>query len=180
VSAAGTVSADAVPAGAVDAVFGDAATPLFDALVAFLRDDCWPVSVELQAPELEAPRVVTRFGGTTQEWDCAGRTFERQGQVVFDSLLPLTVAQPTRPDLAVLLVRVNWDILTGAFALSPSTGGIRFRTSLLLPDGAPLVRAAVKGLVYANVLTVDRCLGAIAAAAAGEISVAEALELIDL
>ncbi len=54
------------------------------------------------------------------------------------------------------------------------------RTSLLLPDGVPLVRAAVKGLVYANVLTVDRCLGAIAAAAAGEISVAEALERLDL
>lgn len=152
------------------------ATPLHDALVDFLRADGWPLTVT----HLPVPTVETRFAGHGHEWACAGRTFEPQGQVVFDSAVPIAIAERLRPGMAALLIHANWELLTGAFSLAPGSGDVRFRTSLLLPDGAPLEAAAVKGLVYANVLTVDRCLPALAAAASGELGIPEALDRLAL
>ena len=146
-------------------------TPLFDGLLAFLRDDGWPVEV---TPG-RVPTVETRCAGVLAEWSCTGRTFEQQGQVVFDSALPLTVPEPLRPGIALLLAKANWSLHTGAFALDPATGAVRLRTSLVAPERA-LPAAAAKSLVYANVLIVDRCLGTIDAAARGDLGLPEALD----
>jgi hypothetical protein len=151
-------------------------TPLHDAVVDFLRTDGWPTAVSSTPP----PTVETRFAGHGFEWLCSARTFEPQGQVVFDSAVPVAVPERLQASMAVLLIHANWELLTGAFSLSAVSGDVRFRTSLLLPDGAPLTPSAVKGLVYANVLTVDRCLPVLAAAAAGELGIAEALERLAL
>jgi hypothetical protein len=148
--------------------------PLLAALVSFLESDGWPLSVI--DPELSC--VQTRFAGSTHEWSCWGRTFEPQGQVVFDSVLPVQVASERQAGVAVLLLRVNATMLTGAFAVDPDVGTIRFRTSVFLPDGAPLIPAISKGLVYANVLSVERCLPAVAAVANGELGLVEALDVI--
>jgi hypothetical protein len=150
------------------------AGPLLSALVTFLRSDGWPV-VELDSDESS---VTTRFAGSSNEWSCVGRTFERQGQLVFDSLLPVVVAADRQAGVAVLLLHVNWTMLTGAFAVDPESGNVRFRTSLLLPDATALDPPISKGLVYANVLTVEQCLPGIAAAAAGELGLREALDVI--
>lgn len=158
------------------AAIGATATPLHDAVVQFLQADGWPVTVTTTP----APTVETRFAGRGHEWPCTARTFERQGQVVFDSAVPLTVPEHLQASMAVLLIHANWELLTGAFSLAAISGDVRFRTSLLLPDGAALAPAAVKGLVYANVLTVDRCLPVLAAAAAGQLGVVEALERLAL
>lgn len=152
------------------------ATPLLDAMVDFLRTDGWPITL----PTGPIPTVKTFFAGHGTEWSCAGRTFEPQGQVVFDSAVPLGIPERLRPGMATLLIHANWELLTGAFSLAPGSGHVRFRTSLLLPDGAALLPAVVKGLVYANVLTVDRCLPALAAAASGELDIPEALDRLAL
>jgi hypothetical protein len=152
------------------------ATPLLDALVDFLRSDGWPVALSTAGGAV----VETRFAGHGFEWSCAGRTFEPQGQVVFDSAVPLAIPEHLRPSIGVLLIHANWELLTGAFSIAAGSGEVRFRTSLLLPDGAALMPAAVKGLVYANVLTVDRCLPVLALAATGELGVAEALDRLAL
>ena len=65
------------------------------------------------------------------------------------------------------MVRTNWRLLTGAFQLDLDTGELVFRTMLFLSDGARADRGALPGLVYSNVLTVDRCLAEFKAAAAG-------------
>jgi hypothetical protein len=69
-------------------------------------------------------------------------------------------------------------MLTGGFALDPHSGAVRFRTCLMLPDAAPLTVAECKGLVYANVLTVERCLPVIEATVSGTVSLADALDSI--
>jgi hypothetical protein len=151
------------------------ATPLLDGLVAFLRDDGWPVNL----PPDRASTVETRCAGTTAEWTCTGRTFEEQGQVVFDSALPLLVPEEVRPGIALLLAKANWSLHTGAFALEPATGEVRLRTSLVSPG--PLLHApAAKALVYANVLIVERCIPTVDAAVAGTVTVAEALDRLAL
>ena len=151
------------------------ATPLLDGLVAFLRADGWPVNLP---PDQPSP-VETRCMGTTAEWTCTGRTFEEQGQVVFDSALPFLVPEELRPGIALLLTKANWSLHTGAFALEPGTGEVRLRTSLVSPG--PLLHAAsAKALVYANVLIVERCIPTVDAAVAGTMPVAEALDRLAL
>jgi len=152
------------------------ATPLLDGLVAFLRDDGWPVTV----PPGPVPTVETRCAGSTAEWSCTGRTFEQQGQVVFDSTLPLTVPEDGGPGIALLLAATNWRLHTGAFALDPATGQVRLRTSLVATSGPLLPAPAAKALVYANVLIVERCLPALDAAVAGSLSLPEALSRLDI
>ena len=139
--------------------------------MAFLRDDGWPVTT----PPGPVPTVATRCAGSTTEWACTGRTFEQQGQVVFDSDLPFTVAEDLRPGVALLLVRANWSLHTGAFALDPATGQVRLRTSLVTTPDDGLPAPAAKALVYANVLIVDRCLPTLEAAVAGTLAIPEAL-----
>ena len=67
-------------------------------------------------------------------------------------------AGATRGRLTQLVVRTNWRLLTGAFQLDVDTGELVFRTMLFLSDGAELSEPLCRGLVYSNVLTVDRCL----------------------
>jgi hypothetical protein len=145
-----------------------AAPPLLGSLVSFLRSDSWPIAMSDGA-------VGTRFAGTAHEWACTGRAFEEQGQLTFDSFLPMSVPPTRRPAVATLLLQVNWTMVTGAFALDPETGTVRFRTALFLPDHAPCHPGMLKGLVYANVLTVDRCLPVLLAVADGTVTLAEAL-----
>lgn len=150
------------------------ATPLLDGLVAFLRDDGWPVTIT-PGPE---PAVETRCAGTSAEWDCTGRAFEQQGQVVFDSSLPLTVPKDLRPGMALVLAGANWKLHTGAFSLDPGTGAVRLRTSLVSTSGPLLHAPTAKALVYANVLIVDRCLPVLEAAVSGELTIPDALQRI--
>jgi len=154
-----------------------AATPLLDGLVSFLRDDGWPVEVSA-AP---TPVVETRCAGAATEWACVGRTFEPQGQVVFDSALPVEVPQELAGGMALLLSCLNWDLHTGSFAISTATGALRLRTSLAVTGEArQLTPAAAKALVYANVLIVDRCIEALKEVAAGRLSIEDALDRLAL
>ena len=153
------------------------ATPLLDGLVAFLRDDGWPVHL----PPSEVPTVETRCASATGEWTCTGRTFEPQGQVVFDSAVPVEVPETMAGSIALLLTCVNWGLHTGSFALDTATGAVRVRTSTVVTGETPLLgAAAAKALVYSNVLIVDRCLEPLRDAAAGRLAIEQALELMDL
>ncbi|MEJ7763956.1 MAG: YbjN domain-containing protein [Acidimicrobiales bacterium] len=148
------------------------ASPLLDGLVAFLRDDGWPVTL----PDGQVATVQTRCAGATIEWDCTGRTFEEQGQVVFDSALPFSVPLDRGPAMGLLLAAANWSLQQGAFGLDPSSGQVRLRTSLIATRGHTLQAREAQGLVHTNVLIVDRCLPTLQAAATGTLDLAEALE----
>ncbi len=150
--------------------------PLLDGLVAFLRGDGWPVHL----PPSELPTVETRCASATAEWTCTGRTFEPQGEVVFDSAVPVQVPETMAGSIALLLTCVNWGLHTGSFAIDTATGGVRVRTSLVVTGDTPLLApAAAKALVYSNVLIVDRCLEPLRDAVAGRLTIEQALELMD-
>jgi hypothetical protein len=145
---------------------------LFDAFCVALRDDGWPVKRHGTAPHV----VETSFAGTHHTWLCEGRVFEEQGQIVFDSMLPEAVSAERRADTSQLFASVNWEIITGAFVMNVDNGEIRFRTSLLIPRSMALPSDVALGMVYANVLTVDRCLGDLTAMLHDDVSVEEALD----
>ena len=106
--------------------------------------------------------------------------FDEQGQVVFDSILPEQVEPDRRAESCYLLARANWEILTGSFLLHLDAGELRFRTSLLSRNDEPIPRDVVLGMLYANVLTVDRCIDDLLAMVRGEVDPDATLERLAL
>ena len=138
---------------------------MFREMLEFLAGDGWPV-----APDTfdGLPCIRTRFIGTDDAWDCRARPYDPFGQLAFESILPITVEPERRDAVMQLIIRANWRLLTGAFQLDVDTGELVFRTMLFLSDGVELPEALCRGLVYSNVLTVDRCLAEFRSAAEGE------------
>lgn len=136
-----------------------------------LQGDGWPVERDPAVPRL----VRTAFAGRGATWPCEARVFEEQGQIVFDSILPEVVEPDRRAEACYLLARANWEILTGSFLLHLDAGELRFRTSLLSRNDEPIPRDVVLGMLYANVLTVDRCLDDLLAMTRGDVDPDEAL-----
>jgi hypothetical protein len=137
---------------------------MFREMLTFLSSDGWPV-----APDTfdGLPCIRTRFVGSDEAWDCRVRPYDPFGQLAFESILPVIVPDEHLAAMTQLVVRTNWRLLTGAFQLDLDTGELDFRTMLFLPDGAELSEELCRGLVYSNVLTVDRCLTEFLSAAAG-------------
>jgi hypothetical protein len=149
---------------------------MFREMLDFLDGDGWPVAPDTYDG---LPCIATRFVGTDAAWDCRARPYDPFGQLAFESILPVTVAPEHRDAMTALVVRVNWRLLTGAFQFDAASGELAFRTMLFLSHGAELSPGLCRGLVYGNVLTVDRCLPQFLAAAAGE-DPAEAFEQLAL
>ncbi|MDO9456254.1 YbjN domain-containing protein [Nocardioides sp.] len=137
---------------------------MFEQTLRFLTDDGWPVA---PGEHDGLPCIDTHFLGTDAEWDCRARPYDPFGQLAFESVLPFVVAPEHRPAVTELVVRTNWRLLTGAFQLDLDTGDAVFRTMLFLSHGAEPTDGLLRGLVYGNVLTVDRCLAELAGVAAG-------------
>jgi hypothetical protein len=127
---------------------------MFREMLTFLAEDGWPV----EPGEYDGfPCIDTRFIGTRVTWACRVRPYDPFGQLVFESLLPEVVPEDRRLAVAALVLQANWRLLTGAFQLDLDGGEALFRTTLLVPDGAPVTPELCRGLAYGNVLTMDRC-----------------------
>jgi hypothetical protein len=137
---------------------------MYREVLAFLTTDGWPVAPDTYDG---LPCIRTRFDGTSAAWDCRARAYDPFGQLAFESVLPDPVPEEHREGVMHLIVRTNWRLLTGAFQLDLDTGELVFRTMLFLSDGVEPSDALCRGLVYGNVLTVDRCLPQLLDAAAG-------------
>ena len=128
---------------------------MFREMLEFLANDGWPVDPDTYDG---LPCIRTRFIGTNEAWDCRARPYDPFGQLAFESVVPRTVSEACRSAVLDLIARTNWQLLTGAFQLDVDSGDLVFRTVLLIPNGGELTEALCRGLVYSNVLTVDRCL----------------------
>ena len=138
----------------------------------FLERDDWPLA---ETSAGEATVFETVFAGADVAWAVRVSAYDAYGQVIVESLVPLDSAAHYRVDLERLLLEVNWQLLTGAFLLDPGTGEVRFRNGLLLPDGELVTDRLVKGLLYSNVLTVERCWRGLLAVADGALDAPAAL-----
>ena len=137
---------------------------MFRDVLEFLSNDGWPVEPDTYDG---LPCIRTRFIGSNAAWDCRARPYDPFGQLAFESILAGTVDEPHRSAVAHLIIRANHRLLTGAFQLDLDGGELVFRTVLLIPNGGELTDALCRGLVYGNVLTVDRCLDEFMGTAAG-------------
>jgi hypothetical protein len=93
--------------------------------------------------------------------------------------LALPEAAQTSDPLVAMLLRVNWRLLVGGFQINLDSREVAFRTALML-NGQRLTTELLKGVVYGNVLTMNRCIDEVLAAFRGERSAAESFERLAL
>ena len=144
----------------------DASQILYDTLVAFLRDDGWPVAVE---DEGQRALAVTVEGGSGR-WVCTGQITEERPVLLFSSVIPAFVPPAGRQSVGDFLTRANQGMLCGGFQYDLDGGEVRFVTSLDFADVdlAPVLACGaltglIRQMVYVNVATVDRYLSGLMA-----------------
>lgn len=147
---------------------------MFAEVLDFLSSDGWPVEPDTFD---DLPCIRTRFDGSTTGWDCRARPYDPFGQLAFESILPIGVPSHRHDAISELVVRTNWRLLTGAFQIDLDSGEMVFRTMLFLSHGAEPTQELLRGLVYSNVLTTDRCLAPFESVAAGRDSASAFAEL---
>jgi hypothetical protein len=146
---------------------------IFNALIEFFEDDEW----EFQW--MEGMSVLSMgFAGRNGKWMCYAQARESQQQFVFYSVLPVNAPEDRRPIIAEFITRANYGMIVGNFELDFDDGEVRYKTSLDV-EGATLLPALIRQLVYANVFITDRYLPGIMSVMYGSKTPLEAIEDIE-
>lgn len=148
-------------------------TPILDVVAAFLTEDGW----EFAAVEGQS-MLEFQFKGDSTTWGCIAQSIEDQHQFAFYSVLPDLVGADHHAAVADLTARINFGLVIGNFEFDMDSGELRYKTSIDV-EGAELVPALVKQLVYANLLVTDHYVPALAAAGSGAVGAVEALALVE-
>jgi hypothetical protein len=143
------------------------------AIVAFLKENNWPVS-ELD----EESMLRTGFAGDNGEWNCYFKVREEQEQILFYSLFPINAKQAVRMAMAEFLTRANYALAIGNFEMDFDDGEIRYKTSADV-EGIELQPIFIKNLVHSNVVIMDRYLPGIMAVASGTTTPEEAIAMVE-
>ena len=109
---------------------------------------------------------------------CYAKAINDKQQFVFYSLCPLTAPEEQRSAIAELITKVNYGMVIGNFEFDFSDGEIRYKTSLDV-EGDRLSNALIKQTVYLNVLTMDKYLPALVAVINNELSVDNAIAIVE-
>jgi hypothetical protein len=107
-------------------------------------------------------------------WLCLLQSRQEQGQLLFYSICPATVAPHRFEAMAELLTRINFRLAVGCFDMDYDSGQVRLRTGAILDQAAPdpdVIEAAVE----ANVVIMDAYLPALMAAVHSDVTPLEAL-----
>lgn len=118
------------------------------------------------------------FRGDNGRWFCFVTARDEQNQLLFYSVLDVNVAEEKRNAMAEFLTRANYGLVLGNFEMDYSDGEIRFKTSIDGGEGR-LPSEAVKPLVFANLVVMDRYLPGIMAVLYSDTTPEEALERVE-
>lgn len=139
----------------------------------FLREAEW--SYEINDAHDRVAFGVTLENGKA---DCLIVIRQELSLVNFYSSLRVNVMPPDRPRTSELLMRANFGLKYGNFEMDYDDGELRYKTSLIFPDGA-LTEEGVRRLVLINLMTMNRYLPAIMSVAFGGKDPSAALRALD-
>lgn len=139
----------------------------------FFNEDNW------NYVEVEGESVLQMaFQGDNGRWTCYACAFEESEQFVFYSVFPLSVPPERIPPMVEYLMKVNYGLIVGNFELDFTDGEIRYKTSVDV-ENEQLTTGIANNLVYTNVLTMDKYLPGITALLNTQLSVDEAIALVE-
>ena len=141
---------------------------IFESMSAFFDADDWSYEV------LPGGSILRMgFSGADGKWTCFAQAREAEEQFVFYSVAPFKTPEERRLPMAEFITRANYNMIIGNVELDLQDGEVRYKTALDV-QGTELSHALMKGLVYANVLTMDRYFKGILAVAFGGVDASRA------
>ena len=132
---------------------------MIDSVRTFLAANNWPIE-----PFGTETAIGSSYTGDNGRWPLMIETDEERGLIICRSGVPILVGATRRGQVALLLSRLNYDLLDGNFEMDMHSGDIRFRSSRQ-SWRSELSAEDCTLLVMSNVNTVDTYLPAIRAVA---------------
>ena len=123
---------------------------ILESAAAFFTEDKWQFERHPDRPVLRLP-----FAGNNGRWQCFLQ--ERNNQVLFYSVAPVSCPEENRAAISEFITRANYGMSIGNFELDFSDGEIRYKTSLDVDEG-DLANNLIKPVVYINCLMMDKYL----------------------
>lgn len=148
---------------------------IFETIVNFFQEDEWQIS------QVEGETILEMgFTGDNGNWMCYAHAQEDEdvAQFIFYSVCPVKVMESKRGIVAEFLTRANYDLAIGNFELDFADGEIRYKTSIDVQNESLSVNLC-EGLVYTNVLMMDKYLPGIMAVVYGDVSPLSALAAVE-
>jgi len=139
----------------------------------FLKSQNWQYS-EIEGKSL----ILFGINGENGNFQCIADIIEETSEFIFFSICGSNVPIEKRSEIIELLNQINFRILLGNFVMDPEDGEIRFRTSVNYNSITPSIKF-VENIIMPNIITVDSCLPAIMGILFSNISISDALKLIE-
>jgi len=122
---------------------------IFNALIEFFEEDDWDFQWMAQTSTLSLD-----FHGRNGHWRCYAQAIDANSQFMFYSVAPVRVPQQRRQRMAEFVTRVNYGLLGGCLEMNFDDGKVRLRTGIDV-EGAELVPALIRQVVYGNLIQFD-------------------------
>jgi hypothetical protein len=111
------------------------------------------------------------FAGQNGVWSCFARVREDEGQLIFYSYRPITVAANQLLPVSEYINRANFGMHIGNFELDYENRTVQFRTSVDVEGQEEILSSRlIKHLVYQNILTMDRYLPGLCQSVVGQLA----------
>ena len=117
------------------------------------------------------------FQGDNGEWICCAYVDEEIKQLCFYSVIPFSISQQQRMNIAEFITRANYGMAAGHFELDFDDGELRYKTSTEFEENH-VAKTIIHRMFYVNVFTMDYYLPLITAINNGEISPVQALKVV--
>jgi hypothetical protein len=147
--------------------------PIYQAMLTFFSEDDWAFTKLKGEPTL---RLAAQ--GNHGQWDCYAKALDERSQFVFYSICPTPAPEAKRAPVSEFLARANYGLVLGNFELDFDDGEIRYKTSLDATH-QPIRSAAIKQLVYTNIMTMDQYLPGLLAVIEQDMEPREAIQRVE-
>jgi hypothetical protein len=144
----------------------------FDDIVKFLRAQDWQFGLG------ERNSIRLAFAGENGEYDALLIYPWEKEIIVLYVEYPFHFPESKRPEILDLVARINWGLLFGACEYHPDHEVARFRATMLTDD-APFHAGQFSTMIATALSTADRYAPAFEAVLQGDLTVTEALELVE-
>lgn len=118
------------------------------------------------------------YRGKNGQWSCHLHVLEEAEQILYYSIFPIHVPEEKRTTVLEFLTYANYGLIYGNFEFNLDDGQIRYKTSVDV-EGNGLSHNLLKPVVFINVTTMDRYFSGLMELIYKDISVEDALALVN-
>jgi hypothetical protein len=138
-----------------------ASTRAFEAVVRYFEENDWKFT-----PRPEEQTLIFGVTGKNGRYQCFAHVGAEHPVVSVHSIAGVRVPEARLSAMAEFLIRANYGLCIGNFAMDFSDGEVRYKTSLDIRDGE-LTAEMIEVLVHANLSTMDRYFSGMLAVVSG-------------